>query len=373
MKILYIAHYKESGGWAQAAEDYILALDSVGVDVVCKNVTLTEDKLNVNRRLLELEKKDSTGCDFCIQHVLPHHLVGSSQFKKNIAFLATESTSIKHLAWFNNLKIMDELWVPNNDSKFYMEQDNIGIPVKVIPHCFNMENYTKKYKEISIPQAEGKFKFYYIGDINDRKNIRSIIRCFHSEFDKSEPACLILKARKYGLSSAQVGKLIDSILVDEKTKLRLYKNPTEYLKDIVISEDITAENIYSLHQYGDCFICPSYGEAWSIPSFEAMAFGNVPICSYFGGPKDFIDNNNINTGKCVNGVFTVCQCSDAAFPDIFTGKEYWFTPSEKEIKETMRFYFESKDKRQSKIDGLERAQMFSYENVANKIMGVLSE
>ena len=36
MKVLYIGHYKEFGGWAEAAKSYILALDSVGVDVVCE-------------------------------------------------------------------------------------------------------------------------------------------------------------------------------------------------------------------------------------------------------------------------------------------------------------------------------------------------
>ena len=372
MKVLYIGHYKESGGWAQAAKDYILALDSIGVDVVCRNITLTKDN-NIDGRLLKLENKDTFNCDYCIQHVLPHHLIGTSKFKKNIAFLASESTSIKHIAWFNNLQIMDQIWVPNNDSKHYLEQDNINVPVRVIPHCFDTEKYTKKYKDISIPQAEGKFKFYYIGDMNDRKNLRSIIRCFHSEFDKSEPACLILKVRKFGLSSAQVGKLIDSILSEEKTKLRLHKNISEYTKDIVISDDINEENIYSLHQYSDCFICPSHGEAWSIPSFEAMAFGNTPICSNFGGPKDFIDHDDMNTGKCIDGIFSVCQCSDAAFPDLFTGKEYWLTPSEKDIKETMRLYFTSKDKKQSRIAGLTRAKLFSYENIANKIVEVLSE
>lgn len=373
MKILYIGHYKESGGWSQAAKDYILALDSIGIDVVCRNVTLTKDNPNTDKRLLKLEEKDSTNCDYCIQHILPHHLVGSSKFKKNIAFLASESTSIKHIAWFNNLQIMDEVWVPNNDSKFYLEQDNINLPIKVIPHCFDVEKYTQKYKAISIPQAEGKFKFYYIGDLNDRKNLRSIIRCFHSEFDKSEPACLIFKLRKYGMSAAEVNKLIDSILVEEKTKLRIHKDITQYNKDVIISEDISEENVYSLHQYADCFVCPSHGEAWSIPSFEAMAFGNTPICSKFGGPKDFIDNDDINTGKCIDGVLSVCQCSDAAFPDIFTGKEYWLTPSEKDIKETMRMYYNTKDEKQAKIAGLTRAKMFSYENIANKIVEALSE
>tara|TARA_Y100000356_G_scaffold108495_1_gene94854 strand:+ start:502 stop:744 length:243 start_codon:yes stop_codon:yes gene_type:complete len=41
MKVLYFGHYKEGTGWAQAAIDYILALDSVGVDVVCRNINLT--------------------------------------------------------------------------------------------------------------------------------------------------------------------------------------------------------------------------------------------------------------------------------------------------------------------------------------------
>ena len=44
MKVLYIGHYKEFGGWSQAAIDNILALDKIGVDVVCRNVTLTQDR-----------------------------------------------------------------------------------------------------------------------------------------------------------------------------------------------------------------------------------------------------------------------------------------------------------------------------------------
>lgn len=34
MKVLYLGHYRERSGWANAAINNILALDSVGVDVV---------------------------------------------------------------------------------------------------------------------------------------------------------------------------------------------------------------------------------------------------------------------------------------------------------------------------------------------------
>ena len=65
MKVLYIGHYKEFGGWAQSAANQILALDKAGVDVVCRNVTLTSDK-KISGRLAELDQKSTEGCDICI-------------------------------------------------------------------------------------------------------------------------------------------------------------------------------------------------------------------------------------------------------------------------------------------------------------------
>lgn len=374
MKILYIGHYKENTGWAQAAKDYILALDEAGVDIVCRNVTLTRDNNNINSRILELEKKNASDCDICIQHILPHHLVGTKLFKKNIAYFVYESTSVQHLNWFVQLQQMDEVWVPNNDLKHILQRDQLGLPIKVIPHAFNTEKYTQKYPDLNIPSLNGKYKFYYIGDLNERKNIRSIIRCFHSEFDKSENVSLVLKVRKFGMSPDQIRNYVAEIIKEEKEKLRIYKNIDEYIKDVIISEDLNDSQICSLHQYCDCFVCPSHGEAWSIPSFDAMAFGNTPICSNYGGTKEFIDDSQMNTGVCVDGILSSCQCPDAAFPDIFTGKEYWFTPCEMQIRQAMRMYYEKKDnKLEAKKAGLTQAKKFSYQKIAVAIKEALGE
>jgi glycosyltransferase involved in cell wall biosynthesis len=377
MKILYIGHYRENSGWAEAAKNCILAMDKSGLDVVCRNVTLTKDK-QINGRLLELEQKSSDGCDICIQNVLPHHMVYSTQFKKNIGYMALESTSIKHLSWFNYLEQMDELWVPNSDSKHFLEDDGIKNSVRVVPYAFDTNKYKKQYRNISIPEAEGKFKFYYIGDMNDRKNLDSIISCFHSEFDKSESVSLVLKVKKFGKSPEEVRRLLDLKLTKIKEDLRVYNHAEEYIKDITITDDVSEEDIYSLHQYCDCFICPSHGEAWSIPSFEAMAFGNSPICSNFGGTKEFINKMDSNTGMLINGVFSSCKCSDAAFRDIFTGREYWFQPCEKEIRQAMRAYYESwidnqiKTSHEKRSSGMLQAEKFSYENVGQIIKDTLN-
>lgn len=378
MKVLYIGHYKEFGGWSQAAIDNILALDNVGVDVVCRNVTLTQDRKDVDKRILALESKSTEGCNICIQHVLPHHIVGSDGFDKNIAFVETETLDITHLPWTEFLKQVDQVWVANKDSEKAIKGDGIE-NVKIVPHTCDTSKYKKRYTELSIPDTENCFKFYYIGDVNDRKNIESILTCFFSEFDKSEKASLILKINKFGYSPEQISEHVDKISTKVKSSLRMHQDVSEYKKLVIISDRTSDEDICSIHQNMDCFLCPTHGEAWSIPSFDAMAFGNTPICSNFGGPKEFVDKSDWKTGHLVDGAFSVCKCSDAAFPDIFTGREYWFQPCEMGTRKQMRQYFESWKKNpviyknRNQAAGLKRAEKYSYDNIGKLMKDIINE
>lgn len=375
MKVLYLGHYREGTGWAQAAKDYMLAMDSVGIDVVCRNIKLTHKHEDVPQKIVELEQKDYKDCDVCIQHLLPHHLVGTRQFKKNIAYFVSESTSIQPTSWFNHLQIMDQVWVPNqellsglvSDGLFPDEPDR----VQLVPHTFDMSKYTKKYRPMAIPEIDHKFKFYYIGDLNDRKNIESVVTAFHSEFDRSEPVSLIIKVKKFGLSTEQVESVVREMCNIVKKRLRLYKNLDQYHSEAIIPVEIEEDDICSLHNYGDCFVCVSHGEGWSIPAFEAMCFGSTPICSDTGGPRDFISDNPA-TGTLIGGTHCVCNCEDSAFPDLFTGREEWFMPSESELKKAMRHYYENSGKTDP-LEGIRRASSYSYEAVGNQIKEILEK
>ena len=172
MKVLYLAHYKEGTGWSQAAIDYIMALDSVGIDVVCRNIRLTNKTGELPDKILKLEQKSLQGCTACIQHLLPHHLVGTSRFDKNVSYFVSESTSIKTTPWFPQLQQMDEVWVPNSDLQNGLIEDklfNDADRIKLVPHTFDLNKYTKTYRKIMIDNIDHKFKFYYIGEFNDRK------------------------------------------------------------------------------------------------------------------------------------------------------------------------------------------------------------
>jgi glycosyltransferase involved in cell wall biosynthesis len=373
MKLLFIGHYKESSGWSQAAINNILALDSVGIDVVCRNIKLTDNNPNVPKKILELEQKELKDIDYCIQHVLPHHITATSKFKKNIAYFVHESTSIKHNSWFVNLQQVDEIWVPNSSAKQFLELDGIQEEkLKIVHHPFDIFEYQTEYPKFNFHEFNDYFKFYTIADINDRKNIDSIIKCFYSEFTSDDKVCLILKIKKYGMEENQTREYVQNKLNEIKHRLRIHKNPERYPLDIIVPQNLDNKHIYSLHSSCDCFVGISHGEGWSIPAFEAMCFGKTPICSNEGGPKEFIDENDKSTGFLVDGVYNVCDHSDPAFPMIFTGNEEWFVPSESETKKAMRYYYENRDSI-NRLSGIKRGRNFTFEKIGNTMKEYLND
>jgi glycosyltransferase involved in cell wall biosynthesis len=371
MKILYIGHYKEGSGWSKAAIDLILAMNSVGLDVTCRNIKLTNNNPTVDPIILELENKPLSNIDICIQHVLPHHMVGTQKFKKNIAYFVGESNTTVYNPWFICLQNMDEVWVPNKNLMDNLINDGLNKKIRVVHHASNISRMIHPDTKFTFP-GNNNFKFYYIGELNDRKNVESIIRSFHSEFANFEPVSLVLKIKKHGVSSSDLTKYCESICTTIKKELRMYKDDSSYHKELIIADDINDQHIEILHNSCDCFVAPSHGEGWSIPAFDAMRYGKTPICSNEGGPREFIDKDNKNTGTLINGIYSTCNHSDPAFMDIFTGREDWFIPSEYEIKKAMRFYYENRNNIDRKA-GLRMAEKFSYKTIGNTIRDILND
>tara|TARA_B100001564_G_scaffold353560_1_gene362725 strand:+ start:1828 stop:2952 length:1125 start_codon:yes stop_codon:yes gene_type:complete len=373
MKLLYFGHFLEGTGWSHAAINNIIALDKAGIDVVCRNLKLSDSQPSEVVPLLHQNlSKPVSGIDCCIQHVLPHFLVNNNLFKKNIAFFEAETTTIKHLSWFDQLNSFEQVWVPCNHNKNTLINDGMdSSKIKIVPHTFDSEKYNTEERINMSVGTHGFFKFYTIVDLNSRKNLESIVRCFHTEFCNGEPVELVIKVSNGHLPESTAKHMLNSKIEEVKQLLRLYKTTSEYKQEIIISGYLSDEDMNMLHKSCHCFVLPSHGEGFSIPAFEAMAYGNTPICSKDGGPLDFIDPNNKNTGYLVDGVFGICQNPTPAFPEINTGREEWFNPSEREIKKAMRYYFE-KRKEGKKKDGLKEMKKFSYENIGKKMQEILN-
>tara|TARA_E500000331_G_scaffold356535_1_gene415164 strand:+ start:3632 stop:4822 length:1191 start_codon:yes stop_codon:yes gene_type:complete len=369
MKVLYIGCYRDGTGWANAAQGYILSLDKANVDVVPRFLKLNETQGEVDKRIVELEEKSSKNCDVVIQHVLPHYFDYNGNFDKNIGLYVTETSNCINTAWPERINLMDEAWVPN----LFMateacKQSLIHTPHYVIPHAFDLSKYQEEYEPLQIPEIKDKFVFYYIGEATRRKNIGAMLKAFHLEFAPNEDVSIVIKAHIPGQTPVVAENYLKEMSDKIKEGLKLYQHSSMYHSEIFMGQYLTDEQIMRLHATCDCFVSASFGEAWGIPIFDAMALGKTPICTDSGGPKDFIQGG----GYLVQGRDEPCFGASDTFDEIYVGNESWSSPSIIEIMKKMRSAYEDKKTRQKKsVEGINTSYEYSYSNVGKLMKDTL--
>ena len=359
MKVLYTGVYRDGTGWGNAAIDYILSLDAADVDVVPRAVKLNNSSIDLPDRILELESKDDSDCDVMIQHLLPHHTDYSGGYEKNIVLYASETDNFRHSAWASHINCMDEAWVINQQMVDCARNSGVTVPIQVIPHATNTDKFSQEYDN-PLPQHLGeKFTFYFIGENNPRKNIRDLLVAFHSEFSASDNVSLLIKSTTPGLDSKETHDEIRNMSNKIKMDLKIFPDTTYYIEEAIVTDRFNQEQMMGIHQHADCFVMPSYGEAWCIPAFNAMGMGNTPIVNAVGGMIDYIDDS---VGFLIPNRPEPVIGMTNTFMDIYTGSEDWWAVDINEMKKAMRFAYENNLKSKSE-EGFNRAFDYSYHSI----------
>lgn len=337
-KVLFIGHYKDgNSGWATAAKNYILAMDSVGIEVVPRCVRLNQMAApNVPDRILELEKRDAKGCDVVVQNVLPHFLEYHGEFRKNIAITFLESSNVIASNWHSNLQLMDDVIVSDIGSCRALHNSfgrgkrpgifDLPIPIEVnrfiAPH--------DDYEPLPIPELSDKCVFYYIGEFSRRKNLGCLIKAFNTAFSPNDNVALVLKVNKPGVGPQDLRANVLKFCEEVKNALKIPR----FFSEIVIADDLSEEQILRLHRTCDVFVSPSHGEAFCIPAIEAIGMGNRVVVTENTGPAKFV---NFTNGCTVRATDEPCfGAIDTAFPFLLTGYEDWKEPSVNSLRESLR-------------------------------------
>ncbi len=374
MKVLYLGVYKDGTGWGNAAQQNILALDRVGIHVVPRSITLNppDGDVDIPARILELEEDSETGCDICIQHLLPHTMEHHGTFDKNIGIYYSETSHFRNTMWSEHLSMMDQLWVANNDMIESALNSYVCAPMAVVPLGVDPSVYSQHYKPYPISATEGKFVFYTMGTLTRRKNLVGLLKAFHLEFTPDEPVCLIIKNNLTGQSPMEANRQLKVTIEEVKRSMRIYPDPAHYHNEILITQWLDQEKMMRLHKTGDCFVLPSYGEAWGMPGFDAMALGNSVILTNEGGPAEYVED-----GK--SGLLIECRREpvfirpdEAPVPDLWTSDEDWNAPDIHHLKHLMRKVYEDPKLRTRLGEGgIDRAYDFSLEKVGEQMKGLL--
>ena len=170
----------------------------------------------------------------------------------------------------------------------------------------------------------------------------------------------MLKINKSGLSSddtlAAFKQLSDSV----KSKLKIR---TKYKKEIAISGYLEDRHLLSLMSKCQCFVMPSFGEAWCIPALESMAIGMPVIYTGNTGMDDFCH------GWKVESEAKSCYNATDSLDYMYTSHTKWMEPSIEHLASAMRVAYETYKNDKEKYDLICADAQLKAENYSNMRVG----
>lgn len=359
-KILYIGHYKEHSDWSKIAINNIKAIKRAGIDIVCRNIPTSHAQYLIDEEISTIESNDLSDVTHCIQHVLPHYITGSNLFQKNIAYYNLEYEYVDRQLHHSHLDLVDEVWVPNQDLLENLRL-HTSTKIKIIPVPYDEDIYKQKYEPVNIGTLQDYYKFYFIGEMEEKNNIFALIKNFCLAFKNSDHVALILNVIINDKSEKKNAEQYLSKVIDEiKSSLKLYKKIDQYpiIKFIAHEKSQLLDHVMlSLHYTFDCFVSLSRSEAWGCHTFDAMKFGKHPIVCNYGGPKQYIKNSEY--GKLIEGI------KQYAIHPNFKTNFLWFESKDDEVITAMRYYYNNRNQQavHKNID----TSAFSLDSIGNMI------
>jgi len=324
MKIKYIGNFRDGTDWAKACTYNALALHYAGYDVYCEAVSYNNQNIIIEQEIEYLLSKQTDDFDVVIQHVLPtnYRKIGGV---RNIGVVELDTLTISDISWLKNLMLMDDIFVPNRGSKTVLER--YGIKCNIFPYTFSFDKINNQEQIARIEEAKNTFNFYFAGEPSKRKNLETLLRAFHNEFDYIEPVSLIIRADNNSIE--QIVSFADSVKANLKKTAR-------YKKESIINGAAPLDISISLLKQAHCFIMPSYGEAWCYPAIEAMAAGLPLIYTKGLGIEDYSDGCSI----AIASKPTFCYGATDTLPGLCTSEDVWLEIDVMELQAYMRKIFE---------------------------------
>lgn len=378
LNILYIAPVNCADGWGEAARRWLRALNTTGQNITVKNINTTNRQLQVKDPLvIELENNLYDKYDAVIQNVLPHYFDYNKKFGKNIGLTVFETSG-----WINNwckkMAIMDQIWLPSTScvDMYYGSMQSsrtllsrtpsIGATIRRIYEPCDPEVYKKVYSPKPAINNDNII-FYWIGEHIERKNLINTLKAFHLEFHPSEDVDFVIKTNYGGLPANEVTKILDNDIKNMKIELDLYQDLREYKAEFLITERISDEQMYALHQTCDIFVSCSRGEAWNLPMFDAYGFGNEMVVTRTGCYEE-IECDYIESEYD----YVMLDKHKRPYSDLYTAREKWLSPSILSIAQQMRNAY-LKVKAYNKNKSVNDVSKFSYESVGREMLSCLSQ
>ena len=260
--------------------------------------------------------------------------------KRIVGYTTWETTRLPH-HWPPLLNVMDLLLVPSQWNKDVFRECGVTTPIEVVPHIIHPGPFAKTSSPTEII-------FYTIGPWTARKAMADVLEAYCRAFHLGESVRLIIKTSPEDFTrSPALRRLGGSLGTASAAISRILRKHRSHAPVEVITETLSDAEIDAFHAKGDCFVSLSHGEGWSIPAFDAAAFGNPVINTRFGGPLDYLPEKSAYLVDC-----TMTAVQDPRAPRSYARNQNWAVPDLDVAATLMREIYERNDEARARGRGL---------------------
>tara|TARA_Y100001968_G_scaffold327865_1_gene373817 strand:- start:14355 stop:18014 length:3660 start_codon:yes stop_codon:yes gene_type:complete len=176
--------------------------------------------------------------------------------------------------WVENFnRYLDGMTVMSKQVKKIMIDNGVSIPIQV--SGLGVDHVNKSLMILNKINEAKSFCFLHISSCFPRKGISILLKAFENCFTINDDVSLIIK------TFINPHNDLDNILASFR------ENNKNFPHVLVVYDDLSDDQIYSLYKQSDCLVAPSFGEGFGLPLAEAMYLKLPVITTGWGGQTDF--------------------------------------------------------------------------------------
>ena len=306
-KVVYIGPTGTSG-YAIAAKGYIYDLikSNINVQYMPYATPSSKDGIDNTAFSLLLNKTKNVIINNPTEIVIHSIPSGWNELLTNANLKHTQTTKIiGRTVW--EFDVLPKMWVddinnsnvtvvsvPTQWNKTTFINSGVIKPIVVEPHLHVTHPYIKStFTQLltkavylndsmsTVTDFNTYYKFYAISQLIDRKGIDATVNTFCESFTKDDKVLLLLKLFRLNYSVEE--QLQTIIYIKQLTQKYPNHAPIFYIKD-----ELTYDELKSLHDIGDCYFSLTKTEGFGLGIFDAFKHNKKIIVTGFGGHVEYL-------------------------------------------------------------------------------------
>ena len=282
--IIYYGPVYTTTGYGSVSRYYVTGLINAGVKIKVIPFGLPEkDKID-KKTVRMLEEAEQIRIDPKLKNIVILHSTPSGW--KNlkikgadyvIGMTIFETDKIPSL-WTRicNAKWINEIWLPSKFNINSFSKSGVSkYKLRLMHYCID----ATRYKPIKNKTSD-KFRFTYIADFGQRKNLSLLLAAFSKEFSSNDHAELFIH------TTSNNKLYLNKFLKDNESFLKNTDN-------IIINTDKMSDTeLIKLISNSDIYISVDKANGWGMPCMEAMALGTPTATVNWSGSTEFMFKSN---------------------------------------------------------------------------------